>query len=72
MIMAKRTAIIPRAAVARILVKNGAGRVGEDAVDAFREVLEDAAKDIAERSVQVSKHAGRKTIHEEDIKLAVK
>lgn len=70
--MAKRATIIPRAAVARILVNNGAARVGEDAVDAFTEVLEGIAKDIADRALVVSRHAGRKTIHEEDIKLAVK
>lgn len=50
----------------------GAKRVSADAVEAFVDVLEEKSRTIAERALQLAKHSGRKTIHEEDIKLAVK
>lgn len=70
--MAKRATIIPKAPAARILMKAGAKRVSASAVDAFVEVLTDITEEIAERAAKIAKHAGRKTIHESDIKMAVK
>ena len=69
--MARQT-IIPKAPATRILIEAGAKRVSADAVTAFVEVLEEKSKKIAERAFQLAKHSGRKTIHEADIKLAVK
>ena len=66
----KRAHIIPRAPVARILMKTGAKRVSAEAAAVFADRLEDIAKDIAEDAVRISKHAGRKTVHDSDIKLA--
>ena len=68
----KRTTIIPRAPVARILMKAGAKRVSADAAAAFTDKLEEMASKIAEDAVRVAKHAGRKTVHESDIKLAAR
>ncbi len=67
-----RETIIPKAPVTRILMEAGAKRVSADAADAFVDVLEDRAKAIAKRALDLAKHSGRKTIHEADIKLAVK
>ena len=67
-----RETIIPKAPATRILMDAGAKRVSADAVDAFVEILEAKSRHIAERALQLAKHSGRKTIHEEDIKLAVK
>jgi histone H3/H4 len=47
-------------------------RVGEDAKAALKEALEAYAKRLGEKAVVYSKHAGRKTIKAEDIKLAEK
>ncbi len=69
--MARET-IIPKAPASRILMEAGAKRVSASAVDAFVEVLEEKSRAIAARALQLAKHSGRKTIHEEDIKLAVK
>ncbi len=68
----KNISIIPKAPMARILLNVGANRVSQSAIDAFNDVLTQKAMEIAERAVQIAKHSGRKTVHEGDIKLAVK
>jgi histone H3/H4 len=50
----------------------GADRVSEDALKATREAVEDYTEAICEASIALAKHAGRKTIKSEDVKLAVK
>lgn len=68
----RKSSTIPKASVARILLKAGAKRVSSDAVDTFTEVITDIALKISSRANDIAKHAGRKTVHEGDIKLAVK
>ena len=68
----KRASIIPNAPVARILMNAGAKRVSAEAAKTFTEKLEAIALEIAEDAVKISKHAGRKTIHDSDIKLAAR
>ena len=70
--MGRKTSTIPKASVARILMKAGAKRVSQDAVDAFTDVLTDLAIKISSKASQISKHAGRKTVHEGDVRLAAK
>ena len=70
--MRRKTSTIPKASVARILVKAGAKRVSADGAEAFAEVLTDIALKISKRAAEVSRHAGRKTVHEGDVKLAAK
>lgn len=70
--MKRVTSVIPKASVARILIKAGAKRVSAGGVDAFTQVLTDIAAKISSRAAQIAKHTGRKTVHEEDIKLAAK
>jgi len=68
----KRSYEIPLAVVERILRKAGAERVSEEAKKAFRDEVEEIVESIAERAVELAKHAKRKTVKVEDIKLAVK
>ena len=68
----KQTSIIPKAPVARILFNSGAKRVSQPAADVFAETLERIAEDIASKAIDFAKHSGRKTVHEEDIKLAAR
>ncbi len=68
----KRTTLLPKAPMARILVNAGAKRVSQDAADSFTEVLTDLAEEIARQAVKIANHAGRKTVQEGDIKLAAK
>lgn len=63
---------IPAAAMERLIKKAGAERVGENAKAALRDVLEELGERIAEHAARFAMHAGRKTIKEEDIKLASK
>ena len=70
--MARKTTVIPKAAVARILIKAGAKRVSADGVDALTEVLTGIAIKISSRAFDIAKHSGRKTVHEGDVRLAAK
>ena len=53
-------------------MKAGAKRVSDGAASQFAQVLTDIAMKISSRASDIAKHAGRKTIHEGDIKLAAK
>ncbi|MBN1544703.1 MAG: NFYB/HAP3 family transcription factor subunit [Nanoarchaeota archaeon] len=67
-----REHVIPLAIAERILKNAGAARVSEEAKVAFSDVLREIAEDIGNQAARISKHAGRKTVQEEDIKLAAK
>jgi histone H3/H4 len=70
--MSRKTTIIPKAPVARILYDAGAKRVSAKAVEEFAELLEEIGAGIAGRANQIALHTGRKTIHDDDIKLAAR
>lgn len=70
--MSRKTTIIPKAAVSRILVKMGAKRVSDSAAKALSEVVKEISLEIASKAVQIAHHSGRKTVMEDDIKIAVK
>lgn len=60
------------AAMYRVMKKSGAERISDDAADELRKVLEEIAERIARQAVDLSIHAGRKTIKAEDVKFAAK
>ncbi|ACX72669.1 Transcription factor CBF/NF-Y/histone domain protein [Methanocaldococcus vulcanius M7] len=62
---------LPVAPCVRILKKAGAERVSEEAGKYFAEVLEEIALEIAKKSVELAKHAKRKTVKVEDVKMAL-
>ena len=68
--MARNKDVIPLAPLIRVLKKHGARRVSKEAAEAFGEIITEIAKDISTRAIQLSQHSGRKTVKEEDIKLA--
>lgn len=59
-------------AMYRILKKSGAGRVSHESADELRRIVEDVAMTIARSAVDMSAHAGRKTVKAEDVRLASK
>jgi len=59
-------------AMYRILKKSGAQRVSDESADELRRVIEEIAEAIAKNAVDMSSHAGRKTVKAEDVKLASK
>jgi histone H3/H4 len=70
--MGRKTSTIPKAPLARILIKMGAKRVSDDSLEAFSEILTEIGTQISEQAVKIAKHSGRKTILDTDIRLAAK
>ena len=65
-------AILPLAAMEKLLKRVGAERVADNAKVAMREELEKVAEQLGEKAVRFARHSKRKTIKAEDIRLAVK
>lgn len=63
---------LPIAPVARILTNNGARRASKDAKIALADKLTEIGESIAEESIKIAEHSGRKTIQASDIQLALK
>ena len=59
-------------AMYRILKKSGAQRVSDESAVELRRVIEEIAEAIAKNAVEMSSHAGRKTVKADDVKLASK
>ena len=59
-------------AMYRILKKSGAQRVSDESANELRRVIEEIAEAVAKNAVDMSNHAGRKTVKAEDVKLASK
>ncbi|MFW9994962.1 MAG: histone [Candidatus Odinarchaeota archaeon] len=58
------------ARVEKLIRSAGAQRVSADAVDRMNEILTDYGTTIAKYAVEIARHSGRKTVKENDIKLA--
>jgi len=63
---------LPLTPFERILKKSGAKRVSEEALREFSIVMEEKMSKIASEAALLAKHAGRKTILPEDVRLARK
>ena len=61
---------LPKMPFERILKKAGAKRVSRSALEEFSKVMEDKMFKIANEAAILAKHAGRKTILAEDIRMA--
>jgi len=63
---------LPLAAVDRIIRKSSGIRVSETAAKELAVYLEEVGMKVAQEASLYSKHAGRKTVTDEDIRLALK
>jgi len=63
---------LPLAAIDRIIRKATGIRVSESAAKELSVFLEEEGMKIAQQAAVFSKHAGRKTVTDEDIRLALK
>ena len=67
-----RSSELGLSAMFRILKKSGAERVSDESANELRRVIEEIAETIAKNAIDMSSHAGRKTVKAEDVKLASK
>lgn len=63
---------LPLAAMERLLKKAGVERVSEGAKATLKELLEDHAHNLGQKAWEMAKHAKRKTVKSQDLKLASK
>ena len=63
---------IPNSSIDRILRKGGANRVSKSAIRALQKELEEYGVKIAMLGYEIASHAGKKTIEQEDIILAIR
>lgn len=62
---------LPVAPVAKIAKNHGAERVGRDAAEELRRAAENRIAELAIEASKLARHAGRKTIKAEDVRLAM-
>ncbi|MHA2298732.1 MAG: histone [Candidatus Hodarchaeales archaeon] len=58
------------ARVEKLIRNAGARRVSKDATDRLNEILSDHGLSMAKYAVEIARHNGRKTVKENDIRLA--
>jgi histone H3/H4 len=61
--------MIPLAAIERIARKSGVERISADAIEELTKTIEELGSDLALEAAQAARHAKRKTIFREDIRL---
>lgn len=62
---------LPKATMGKLLKKASATRVSDDAKIELAKVLEEIGEEVGKEAVPYAKHAGRKTVKAEDIKLVI-
>ncbi|MFW5902284.1 MAG: histone family protein [archaeon] len=61
---------LPIAPVDRVIRRSGADRVSGEAADELAEILEEVGTEVSTQALRLARHAGRKTVTAEDIRLA--
>jgi len=61
--------MLPLAAIERVARKAGIERISADAIRELNKAIEDLGSDLALEAAQAARHAKRKTILREDIRL---
>ena len=62
--------MLPLAAIERIARKAGIERISKEALEELKMLVEELAEELAIEAAELARHAKRKTIRPEDIKLA--
>lgn len=58
------------ARVEKVIRDAGAHRVSADAIERMNEIVTEFGREIAKYAVEIARHSGRKTVKENDVKLA--
>ena len=61
---------LPKLPFERMIKKVGGKRVSQDALEEFATIMEEKITNVAKEAVALAKHAGRKTLIGEDIRLS--
>ncbi len=70
--MAKKAKVITKTALRRLMkVEADASIVSADAIAALMDYLQDTAVTITKKALELTKHAKRKTVSKEDVKIAL-
>lgn len=70
--MTRKTDIIPKLPLSRILKEAGAKRVSDESMAQFSQTLKEYGKEIAKKAVVYAEHAERRTVLKEDVEFAIK
>ena len=70
--MAGRTRTFAWSPVRSLMKSCGAEIVARDAVDSLLRYLEDRAKELTDMALNFTKHAGRKKVTKDDLRIAYK
>lgn len=62
---------IPLASVERLMRLSGAHRVSKSGAEALRDYLESEGRRLTQRAMKFAEHAGRVTVTDGDVKLAL-
>lgn len=68
----KKKTTLSLSPIERLMRKSGADRVSPEAVQHMAEVLEEVAQDISVKAASVARHAKRRTILVDDVRLVTK
>jgi histone H3/H4 len=66
----KRIAGFASARIEKVIRTAGAFRVSADAIYRLNDILTEYGMNVARYAVEIAKHSGRKTVQEQDIKIA--
>jgi len=61
--------MLPLAAIERIVRKAGVDRISADAIKELEKIIEELGLELAREAASAAKHAGRRTVMRDDIKL---
>ncbi len=64
--------ILPTAPFERIIKKAGANRVSHEATEELAKIIEEKLTQVFKEAAALAKHAGRKTVIDEDVRMAAK
>lgn len=59
--------MLPVSPFEKIAKKAGVKRISKDALEELRDQIEELGMEMAEQSVKISRHAGRRTVKKEDV-----
>ncbi len=70
--MPRNKDVIPKAAMARVISHAGAARVSDEAAEKLADIVTEIAHETATVAVEIAHHSKRRTVLEEDVRMAIR